>query len=296
MMLLRINRTVCKSVRVNVTLLTATKSTTSSDKSKNQKLIDALKNVPKRTETKSTTSSDETKNQDLFDALKNVPKPTGTRNTMSYDETKKHHSFDALKDVRARPDPSTDETKNQNLFDALKNVPKPTRTRNTMSYYETKEHHSFDALKNVRARPPKPELSDLQQKKVLNRQAAFENRFDKKKAASTVLEGLKLPKPLQSTEKSNKISLPNRKPLAPPVKTDEPTKWKKRSFLALVAEQKEDSKIFDALKAVATYSSKDKNESEDILVKMKVPEHQIHPSLLTEAKKPPQLLDQLTER
>ena len=246
MMLLRINRTVCKRVRVNVTLLTATKSTTSSDKTKNQKLIDALKNVPKRTGTKSTTSSDE--------------------------------------------------TKNQNLFDALKNVPKPTRTRNTMSSDETKEHHSFDALKNVRARPPNLELSDLQQKKMLNRQAAFENGFDKKKAASTVLDGLKLPKPLQSTEKSNKISLPNRKPLAPPVKTDEPTKWKKRSFLALVAEQKEDSKIFDALKAVATYSSKDKDESEDILVKMKVPEHQIHPSLLAEVKEPPQLLDQLTER
>ena len=254
MMLLRINRTVCKRVRVNVTLLTATKSTTSSDKTKNQKLIDALKNVPKSTGTKSKTSSDETKNQNLFDALKNVPKPTRTRNTMSSDETKKHHSF--------------------------------------------------DALKNVGARPPKPDPSiydypraDPQKKNELNRKAAFKgNGFDNKKAASTVLEGLKLPKAIQSTEKSNKISLPNKKPLVPPVKTDEPTKWKKRSFLALVAEQKEDSKIFDALKAVSTYSSKDKDESEDILVKMKVPEHEIHPSLLPEVRKPPKLLEQLTDK
>jgi len=214
-MLLRINRTFCKRVQVNDTLRTVTKSTTSSDKTKNQNLIDALKNVPKRTGTKSTTSSDETK-----------------------------------KRTNEKPDPLT--------------------------YVYPK--------------------ADLQLKKKLNREAAFKNNeFDKKKAASTVLEGLKLPKPLQSTEKSNKISLPNRKPLAAPVKTDEPTKWKKRSFLALVAEQKQDSKIFDALKAVATYSSKDKDESEDILVKMKVPEHQIHPSLLTEVKKPPKLLDQLTE-
>ena len=254
MMLLRINRTVCKRVRVNVTLLTATKSTTSSDKTKNQKLIDALKNVPKRTVAKSATSSDETKNQNLFDALKNVPKPTRTRNTMSSDESKKHHSF--------------------------------------------------DALKNVGTRPPKPDPSiydypraDPQKKNELNRKAAFKgNGFDNKKAASTVLEGLKLPKAIQSTEKSNKISLPNKKPLVPPVKTDEPTKWKKRSFLALVAEQKEDSKIFDALKAVSTYSSKDKDESEDILVKMKVPEHEIHPSLLPEVRKPPKLLEQLTDK
>ena len=77
MMLLRINRTVCKRVRVNVKLLTATKSTTSSDKAKNQKLIDALKNVPK---------------------------PTRPRNSMSSDETKKYQNpFDALKNVRARP-------------------------------------------------------------------------------------------------------------------------------------------------------------------------------------------------
>ena len=215
-MLLRINRTFCKRVQVNDTLRTVTKSTTSSDKTKNQNLIDALKNVPKRTGTKSTTSSDETK-----------------------------------KRTNEKPDPLT---------------------------------YAYPR-------------ADLQLKKKLNREAAFKNNeFDKKKAASTVLEGLKLPKPLQSTEKSNKISLPNRKPLAAPVKTDEPTKWKKRSFLALVAEQKQDSKIFDALKAVATYSSKDKDESEDILVKMKVPEHQIHPSLLTEVKKPPKLLDQLTER
>ena len=236
MMLLRINRTVCKRVRVNVKLLTATKSTTSSDKAKNQKLIDALKNVPK---------------------------PTGTRNTIS-----------------------SDETNNQNLFDALKNVPKPKGTKS-----------------NVRARPPKPEpstyvypMADPQKKNELNREAAFKNGFDKKKDASTVLEGLKLPKHFQSTEKSSNISLPNKKPLAPPVKTDEPTKWKKRSFLALVAEQKEDSKIFDALKAIATYSSKDKDESEDILVKMKVPEHEIHPSLLPEVRKPPKLLEQLTEK
>lgn len=242
MMLFRINRTVCKRLRVNVKLLTATKSTTSSDKMKNQKLIDALKNVPK-----STTSSDEPKNQNLFDALKNVPKSSVTKNMISSDETKNHHLFDTQK--RENPHPST---------------------------YVYKR-------------------SELQPKKQLNREAAFkDNGFDKKKAASTLLEGLKLPKPLQSTEKSNKISLP--KPLAPPVKTDEPTKWKKRSFLALVAEQKEDSKIFDALKAVATYSSKDKDESEDILVKMKVPEHQIHPSLLTEAKKPPMLLEQLTDK
>ena len=251
-MLLKINRIVCKRVRVNVTLLTATKSTTSSDKEKNQKLIDALKNVPKHTETKSTTASDDTKNQNLFDALKNAPKP---------------------------------------------------RTRNTMSSDQTKKHHPFDALKNVGARPPKPDTStyvypraDPQKKNELNREAAFRNGFDKKKDASTVLEGLKLPKLFQSTEKSSNISLPNKKPLAPPVKTDEPTKWKKRSFLALVAEQKEDSKIFDALKAVATYSSKDKDESEDILVKMKVPEHEIHPSLLPEVRKPPKLLEQLTEK
>ena len=254
MMLLRINRTVCKRVRVNVKLLTATKSTTSSDKAKNQKLIDALKNVPKHIGTKRATSSDESKNQDLFDALKNVPKPTRPRNSMSSDETKKYQN-------------------------------------------------PFDALKNVRARPPKPESltyeyprADPQKKNELNREAAFKNGFDKKKDATTVLEGLKLPKLFQSSEKSSNISLPNKKPLAPPVKTDEPTKWKKRSFLALVAEQKEDSKIFDALKAVATYSSKDKDESEDILVKMKVPEHEIHPSLLPEVRKPPKLLEQLTEK
>ena len=167
MMLLRVNRSVCKIIRVNDTLRTVTKST-SSDKTKNQNLIDALKNVPKRTGTKSTTSSDETKNQNLFEALKNVPKRTGTKNTTS-----------------------SDEAKNQNLFDELKNVPKRTGTKNTMSSDETKKNHSFDAPKNVREKPDPSTYvyprAELQVKKKLNREAAFkDNGFDKKKVCTKV--------------------------------------------------------------------------------------------------------------
>ena len=71
-------------------------------------------------------------------------------------------------------------------------------------------------------------------------------------------------------------------------------KWKRRSFLALVNEHRETSNLFDALSGVSTYSSQDC--SEDILVKMKLPKHTIHPLLEPEIKKPPILLDQLTDR
>ena len=64
--------------------------------------------------------------------------------------------------------------------------------------------------------------------------------------------------------------------------------------MALVDNDRETSQLFDLLKGVGKYSSSE--ETEDILVKWKPPKHEIHPSVLPEEKKPPVLLEQLTDR
>ena len=66
--------------------------------------------------------------------------------------------------------------------------------------------------------------------------------------SSSVLDGLNSHKNIGKNENSKDGNKQKRKIPHPPVLTDEPTQWKRRSFLALLEDQKENSVIFDALK------------------------------------------------
>ena len=165
---------------------------------------------------------------------------------------------------------------------------------------KTLELNVFDALKKVNLKEevnPKKDIKTHENKKG-QRETAFDKAFknhQEGKETPPILEGPRNPTPLTNSDKRNVSSEENPTRRFPePVKTNEPVQWKKRSFLALVDQHRETSKLFDMLKGVGTYSSSE--ESEDILVKLKPQKHEIHPSLLPEDKKPPALLDQLTDR
>ena len=69
-----------------------------------------------------------------------------------------------------------------------------------------------------------------------------------------ILNSLILPKTLKKA--NNRNVLKEEKPvsqLLQPVETNEPVQWKKRSFLALVDNDRETSQLFDLLKGVGKY-------------------------------------------
>ena len=108
------------------------------------------------------------------------------------------------------------------------------------------------------------------------------------------LEGIELPNVSATDNLEGIDENVEKKKMLESFKDDAVPKWKRRSFLALVNKHRETSNLFDALAGVNTYSSQEC--SEDILVKMKIPKHKIHPLLEPETKEPPILLDQLTDR
>ena len=155
----------------------------------------------------------------------------------------------------------------------------------------------FDALKQVNLREEVNQKVDIKvhEKNKTLRGDAFRNHREGK-GTPTIIDSLRLPTPVTNNPNRRNVQREEKvvRRLLEPIKTNERTQWKKRSFLALVDKHRETSKLFDTLKGVGTYSSEE--ESEDILVKMKPVKHEIHPSVLPEIKQPPALLEQLTER